>query len=88
MSKGTPSMGKKHTRDHLLCPRCGNMAYHKQLRRCASCAFPEAKKRSPGSLKAKRRGVQGCGTMKYMKKEIRRAKNGHKGNSILSALRN
>lgn len=89
MSKGTPSFGKKNKRNHLMCPRCGNMAYHKQRRACASCAFPEAKRRTPGSLKAKRRpGAHGTGSMRYMKREMRRAKAGHKGNPILAPLRN
>lgn len=88
MSKGTPSFGKKNKRNHLLCPRCGNMSFHKQKRACASCAFPEAKKRNPASLKAKRRSAQGCGSMRYIKKEIRRARNGHQGNPVLAGLRN
>ncbi|KAI5149819.1 large subunit ribosomal protein L37e [Enteropsectra breve] len=88
MSKGTPSMGKKNKRNHLMCPRCGNMAYHKQKRACASCAFPEAKKRTPASLKAARRTGQGVGNMKYMKREMKRAKAGHKGNPILAGLKN
>lgn len=88
MSKGTPSFGKKNKRNHLLCPRCGNMAYHKQKKRCASCAFPNPKKRCPGSLKAVRRGGQGCGPRKYMKNEARKAQSGHKENPILAGLRN
>lgn len=88
MSKGTPSFGKKNKRNHLLCPRCGNMAYHKQKNRCASCAFPEPRKRNPASIKAHGRGRQGCGPMSYMKKELRKAKSGHKGNPILAGLRN
>ncbi|KAI5175745.1 large subunit ribosomal protein L37e [Pancytospora epiphaga] len=87
MSKGTPSFGKKNKRNHLLCPRCGNMAFHKQKNRCASCAFPEAKRRNPGSLKARGRCGQGCGSMRYMKRERIRARAGHRGNPILGALR-
>lgn len=88
MTKGTPSFGKKNKRNHLLCPRCGRMAYHKQIKRCASCAFPEAKRRNPGSPKAKKRRGLGVGGMKYMKTEIRRARNGHQGNPILAPLWN
>lgn len=88
MSKGTPSMGKKRVRNHLLCPRCGNTAYHKQLRRCASCAFPEAKRRTPASIKAARRSGQGTGRMRFMKKVAKRARNGFAENSIIAELRN
>lgn len=88
MSKGTPSFGKKRVRNHLQCPRCGNMAYHKQLRRCASCAFPEAKRRTPASLKAARRTGQGVGRMRHLKRIYRKAKNGFRENPILAGLRN
>lgn len=84
MSKGTPSMGKMRKRNHLMCPRCGNMAYHKQIRRCASCAFPEAKRRTPGSIKAARRTGQGTGRMRYLKRVQRKAKGGFKVNSIIA----
>lgn len=88
MSKGTPSMGKRRVRNHLLCPRCGNTSYHKQLRRCSSCAFPEAKRRTPASLKAARRSGQGTGRMRFMKKVAKRARNGFQGSSITAELRN
>lgn len=87
MSKGTPSFGKRRTRNHLLCPRCGSMSYHKQLKRCSSCAFPEAKRRTPASLKAARRTGQGTGRMRYMKKIVKKARNGFAGNPILAELR-
>ncbi|KAI4292012.1 large subunit ribosomal protein L37e [Pancytospora philotis] len=87
MSKGTPSFGKKNKRNHLLCPRCGNMAFHKQRRACASCAFPEAKRRTPASIKAHGRGTMGCGAMRHMKRELKRARAGHRGNPILAELR-
>lgn len=88
MSKGTPSFGKKRVRNHLLCPRCGGMSYHKQLRKCSSCAFPEAKRRTPRSLKAQRRTGQGTGRMRYLKKINKKAKNGFKQHPLLSELRN
>lgn len=88
MSKGTPSFGKKNKRNHLLCPRCGRMAYHKQIRKCASCAFPEAKRRTPASLKAHRRKGYGVGGMKYMKKEMKKARSGYQSNPIISSLWN
>lgn len=63
------------------------MAYHKQLRRCASCAFPEAKRRTPASLKAARRTGQGVGRMRYLKRAHKKAKNGFRENPILAGLR-
>ncbi|THH32017.1 hypothetical protein EUX98_g2137 [Antrodiella citrinella] len=30
MTKGTTSFGKRHTKSHTLCRRCGNRAFHKQ----------------------------------------------------------
>jgi len=88
MSKGTPSFGKKRVRNHQMCPRCGQMAFHKQLRRCSSCAFPEAKRRNPGSLKAARRTGQGTGRMRYLKRIQKKARNGFKENPLLAPLRN
>ncbi len=83
MSKGTPSMGKKNKRNHLMCPRCGKMSYHKQKRSCAACAYPEAKKRTPRSLKAYRFKL---GKKKYMKKEMKNNKNEHKMHPILQGM--
>lgn len=88
MSKGTPSFGKKRVRNHLQCPRCGDMSYHKQIRRCSSCAFPEAKRRTRRSLKALRRTGQGTGRMRYLKKISRKVKSGFKEHPILAELRN
>ena len=76
MSKGTPSFGKKRITYHLLCPRCGKASYHKQLRKCSSCAFPEAKRRTPRTLKAHLRTGQGTRRMRYLKKIDRKVKGG------------
>lgn len=86
MTKGTPSFGKKNKRNHLQCPRCGNMAFHKQKAKCASCAFPEAKKRTPASLKAFRRCKEGTGAMRYIKRELRKARSGRKTDMMLKRL--
>ena len=60
------------------------MSYHKQLRKCASCAYPEPKWRNPGSIKARRRNALGTGRMRYLKKVIYEHKHGKKAiNSIL-----
>lgn len=44
--------------------------------------------RTPGSIKARRRRTVGTGRMRYVKNEIRAARNGHKGNPILRPLWN
>lgn len=42
-TKGTSSFGKRHNKSHTLCWRCSGRAYHTQKKRCASCAYPNAK---------------------------------------------
>lgn len=39
MSKGTPSMGKKHKKTHIRCRRCGKRSYHIRKKRCSFCGF-------------------------------------------------
>ncbi|MBU5690296.1 MAG: 50S ribosomal protein L37e [Candidatus Aenigmatarchaeota archaeon] len=39
VGKGTPSMGKKQKRSHVLCRRCGNRSYNIRLRKCAKCGY-------------------------------------------------
>lgn len=84
MSKGTPSMGKRIKRNHLLCPRCGHMSYHKQKKMCAACSFPEPKKRNRGSLKAKRREH---GKKKYIKRTIKKSLTGFKQHPLIEMMR-
>ncbi|EJW01575.1 hypothetical protein EDEG_03870 [Edhazardia aedis USNM 41457] len=67
MSRGTPSFGLKNKRNCTNCKRCGKPSYHQRHKRCSSCAYPEKKMRSPGSLKAVRRRGQGTGRMRHMK---------------------
>lgn len=77
MTKGTRSFGKKHTKSHVLCKRCGQRAYHVQKQQCASCAYPQPKMRRYNFLyKAKRRRTQGTGRCRYLKKVLRRESNG------------
>lgn len=67
-TRGTPSFGKRHTKTHTQCRRCGRMSFHIQKHTCASCGFPAAKTRAYGwSLKTKQRRGQGTGRMRYMK---------------------
>lgn len=44
MSKGTPSMGKRNTRLHVRCRRCGKNSYHSKKKVCASCGFGRTKR--------------------------------------------
>ncbi|MHB8606449.1 MAG: 50S ribosomal protein L37e [Thermoplasmatota archaeon] len=44
MSKGTASKGKKNSRVHARCRRCGRHSFHVSKRRCASCGFGETAK--------------------------------------------
>ncbi|KAJ2458864.1 60S ribosomal protein L37B [Coemansia sp. RSA 2424] len=76
-SKGTSSFGKRHTKTHSLCKRCGNRAFHNQKKTCASCGYPAAKIRSFNwGMKAKRRKTTGTGRMRYLKTVNVRFKNG------------
>ncbi|KAJ7219997.1 ribosomal protein L37e-domain-containing protein, partial [Mycena pura] len=76
-TKGTSSFGKRHTKSHTLCRRCGNRAFHRQHKTCAQCGYPAAKLRSyEWGQKAKRRKTTGTGRMRYLKDVSRRFKNG------------
>ncbi|KAI8047851.1 60S ribosomal protein L37 [Gilbertella persicaria] len=77
MTKGTSSFGKRHTKTHTLCRRCGNRSFHKQKKTCAQCGYPAAKTRSFNwSEKGKRRKTTGTGRMAHLKDVQRRFKNG------------
>jgi len=77
MTKGTSSFGKRHTKTHTLCRRCGRSAYHIQKKTCASCGYPSKRIRKYNwSVKAKRRKTTGTGRMSYLKKVQRRFRNG------------
>ncbi|WPK24213.1 hypothetical protein PUMCH_001479 [Australozyma saopauloensis] len=77
MGKGTPSMGKRHNKSHVLCKRCGRRSFHAQKKTCSSCGYPAAKMRSHNwALKAKRRRTTGTGRMAYLKHVSRRFQNG------------
>ncbi|VDP36307.1 unnamed protein product [Soboliphyme baturini] len=73
MTKGTSSFGKRHTKTHTLCRRCGRSSYHIQKHRCASCGYPSKRlRRYNWSVKAIRRRTQGTGRMRYLKVVHRR----------------
>ena len=42
--KGSPSMGKRQKRSHILCRRCGNRSFHIRDGVCASCGFGRTKR--------------------------------------------
>lgn len=45
MSKGTPSYGKRQTKTHIICRRCGKHSFHAAHKECASCGFGKYPKR-------------------------------------------
>ncbi|KAK0609320.1 60S ribosomal protein l37 [Bombardia bombarda] len=77
MSKGTSSFGKRHTKTHGLCRRCGRRSLHNQKKECSSCGYPAAKIRKYNwSEKAKRRKVTGTGRMRHLSTVARKFRNG------------
>jgi len=89
MTKGTQSMGRRHSHTHTLCVRCGRHAFHKQHKLCGSCGYPSARLRKYNwSEKAKRRRTEGSGRMRYKRELPRRAKNGFRqGTQAISMKR-
>ncbi|PXF40797.1 60S ribosomal protein L37-2 [Gracilariopsis chorda] len=77
MTKGTSSFGKRTSKSHTLCVRCGRRSYHIQKKQCASCGYPCAKKRTYNwSVKSKRRRTTGTGRLRHLRHLSRRFKNG------------
>ena len=35
-------MGRRHTKTHCGCRRCGRVTFHMQRQECASCGYPRA----------------------------------------------
>ncbi|HID05330.1 MAG TPA: 50S ribosomal protein L37e [Candidatus Caldiarchaeum subterraneum] len=54
MTKGTSSMGKYNKPTHIKCRRCGRRAFHIHKKRCASCGFPDPKRRKYNWIKPKK----------------------------------
>ena len=44
MSKGTPSMGRRHKKTHIACRRCGRHSYHIRKKTCSACGFGRSAK--------------------------------------------
>jgi large subunit ribosomal protein L37e len=83
MTKGTQSFGKRNTKTHTLCRRCGRSSYHLQKHRCAACGFPSPKTRNfQWSEKARRRKTTGTGRMKHLKVVFRRFRNGFREGTL------
>ncbi|KAL8472117.1 hypothetical protein ACS0TY_029370 [Phlomoides rotata] len=75
MGKGTGSFGKRRSKTHTLCVRCGRRSFHLQKSRCSACAYPAARKRTYNwSVKAIRRKTTGSGRMRYLRHVPRRFK--------------
>lgn len=84
--KGTQSFGKRHTKVHTLCRRCGDSTYHIQNKRCSSCGFPDKKIRKYNwAEKTGQRKGQGNGRQAHVKETFRRAKNGLRHNTTPKA---
>ena len=84
--KGTQSFGKRHTKVHCECRRCGKKTYHIQNKRCSHCGFPDKRIRKYNwALKTTQRKGEGFGRMKHMKQVQRRAKNGFRFNTAPKA---
>ncbi|OAV92309.1 large subunit ribosomal protein L37e [Puccinia triticina 1-1 BBBD Race 1] len=83
MTKGTSSFGKRHSKTHSQCRRCGRRSFHKQHKTCAACGYPAAKTRSyEWGAKAKRRHTTGTGRMRHLKDVPRRFKNGFREGTV------
>ena len=80
---GTPSFGKRHTKTHTSCRRCGRVTFHIQKQECASCAYPKAgMRRYHWAAKAMRRRTEGTGRMRYMRTRPRKFKNGFREGTV------
>lgn len=88
MTKGTQSFGKRHTKTHTACRRCGKISFHKQKKTCAACGYPAAKTRGYNwAQKAKAKRTTGTGRMKFLKTVNRRFKNGFREGTTAKPLK-
>lgn len=77
MTKGTTSFGKRHSKSHVTCRRCGRRSFHIQKKTCSSCGYPAAKmRRYAQHYKAMKRRTDGTGRMRHLKTMPRKFKNG------------
>jgi len=88
MTKGTQSFGKRQTKTHTLCRRCGKVSFHKQKGQCSSCGYPQAKMRHfEWAQKAKRRRTTGTGRMRSLKDMPRKFKNGFREGTTATSMK-
>ena len=89
MTKGTSSFGKRHSKTHTMCRRCGRIAYHIQKKVCSSCGYGHTAqmRRFNWSAKAKRRRTEGTGRMRYKKAMPRLFKNGFRAGTTAPAAK-
>nr|AGH70181.1 60S ribosomal protein L37 [Placozoa sp. H4] len=88
MTKGTSSFGKRTSKTHTLCRRCGRRSYHIQKHACAQCAYPSARTRHYNwSEKGIRRKTTGTGRMRYLKLVQRRFRNGFREGTKAKSLK-
>ncbi|CEP01916.1 Ribosomal protein L37 [Plasmodiophora brassicae] len=87
MTKGTQSFGKRTSKTHHLCVRCGRRSFHLQKHTCASCGWPRPKMRKYNwSAKACRRRTTGTGRMRTLRHIGTKLKNGFReGTKAVSA---
>ena len=84
--KGTQSFGKRHTKVHSNCRRCGNKTWHIQKRRCAKCGFPDKKMRAYNwARKTVQKRGEGTGRMSHKRLVQRKAKNNFRHNTTPKA---
>ena len=78
MTKGTSSFGKRTSKSHTGCIRCGRTSFHLQKKICSACGYGNTAqmRRYNWGLKALRRRTEGTGRMRHMKGVTRRFKNG------------
>mmetsp|Transcript_12387 Transcript_12387/g.39195 ORF Transcript_12387/g.39195 Transcript_12387/m.39195 type:complete len:93 (-) Transcript_12387:17-295(-) len=88
MTKGTQAFGKRTSKTHVICRRCGRSSYHVQKAQCASCSYPCKKmRRYQWSQKALRRRTEGTGRMSHLKSMPRRFKNGFREGTKAKSLK-
>ncbi|MDD1736680.1 MAG: 50S ribosomal protein L37e [Methanothrix sp.] len=51
MTKGTPSMGRRHKSSHIRCRRCGSISFNFKRKVCVKCGFGFSAKLRMGRYK-------------------------------------
>jgi len=83
MGDGTPAFGRRLSKAHGPCVRCGKRSYHMQKKRCAACGYPGKRIRHYNwALKGQRRRNTGTGRMRYLKKVQKGFKNRFRSGTV------